>query len=90
LNEGLSNAGFDVFDTTGALFVWAGIPSGWDTDDFARALLEHTGVAVMPGTCFGEGGRGYVRLSLLESEENLRAAAQRFVSSDELRTILGS
>lgn len=90
LNEGLSNAGFDVFDTTGALFVWAGIPSGWDTDDFARTLLEHTGVAVMPGTCFGEGGRGYVRLSLLESEENLRAAAQRFVSSDELRTILGS
>jgi aminotransferase len=88
LSEGLRGAGLDVFDTHGALFVWAGIPAGFDADEFAAALLDATGVAVMPGTCFGEGGRGYVRLSLLDSEANLRRAAERIASSERLHDLL--
>ena len=84
LSAGLRGAGFDVFDTSGALFVWARIPEGRDAEEFARCLLEETGVAVMPGTCFGKCGRGYIRLSLLDSEEHLEEAVNRIAASQEL------
>lgn len=88
LSRGLDAAGFNVFATTGALFVWAGIPAGWDAQDFATKLLEYTGVAVMPGDCFGASGKGYIRVSLLDSEENLRRAVKRISDSEKMRSIL--
>jgi arginine:pyruvate transaminase len=44
---------------------------------FAQALLEAGKVAVMPGSGFGPGGRGYVRLSLTPDEPTLETALAR-------------
>jgi aminotransferase len=38
---------------------------------FARDLLEAEGVAVVPGSAFGEAGRGHVRMTLAASRANL-------------------
>ena len=50
-----------------------GLPSG----EIAEWLLQDGGVAVLPGTAFGQHGEGYLRLSYANSETNLRAALER-------------
>lgn len=53
------------------------------------AFVEHLlrfGVSLVPGTVFGEGGDGYVRLSFAASYEDLEEAAQRIKKAvDSLR-----
>jgi aspartate/methionine/tyrosine aminotransferase len=50
---------------------------GNDDMEFSRALLAATGVAVSPGSAFGPGGRGHVRIALVAPPSGLRDAAQR-------------
>jgi arginine:pyruvate transaminase len=47
-----------------------------DPDDiaFAQRLLDEAGVAVVPGSGFGAGGRGHVRISLTPDADTLDAA----------------
>jgi len=47
------------------------------TMDFAMLLLDKGGVAVSPGSGFGESGEGYVRLALVENENRLRQAVRQ-------------
>jgi LL-diaminopimelate aminotransferase len=64
--------------TPGAgLYVWAAIPTGYTSRDFANWLFDKTGVFVTPGTNFGAAGEGYVRISLTAPEERIGAALQR-------------
>jgi aspartate aminotransferase len=46
---------------------------------FSEYLLEHAGVAVVPGSAFGS--EGYVRLSFATSMENLKAALERIAKA---------
>ena len=65
------------------MFVWAKIPPGWTSRDFAFELIEKAGVAVVPGDAFGKQGEGYVRMAIVQSPEKLTEAAkriQRFLS----------
>jgi aspartate/methionine/tyrosine aminotransferase len=43
----------------------------------ADYLLEQAGVAVLPGTAFGDGGEGYLRLCFANSMENVQRALER-------------
>jgi len=64
--------------TPGAgLYVWAAVPRGFTSRDFANWLFDKTGVFVTPGTNFGDAGEGYVRISLTVPEERIEAALQR-------------
>lgn len=75
--EGLRALGFMVETPRASLYVWAGLPENWSSMDFAAALLENTGVSVTPGTVFGRGGEGYVRISLSASLERIDEAMHR-------------
>jgi aspartate aminotransferase len=46
--------------------------TGFDERDLADRLLTEAGVAVLPGTAFGEAGKGYIRLAYTQSEDELR------------------
>ena len=74
--------GLDCFEATGAFYVFPESP--WpDAGEFAEALLEAEGVAVVPGTAFGEGGEGHLRCSYATGLADLREAMvriERFVS----------
>ena len=91
LAGGLAANGFDVFDAHGSLFVWARVPSAVpgtsagpaDSRAFAARVLEKADVAVMPGICFGNGGEGYVRLSLLDGEDRLAEAVRRIGRAED-------
>ena len=83
LIAGLEKAGWKVAKSPATMFVWAKIPSGWTSRQFAFALIEKAGVAVVPGDAFGQQGEGYVRMAIVQSPEKLTEAAkriQRFLS----------
>ncbi|MFB6107323.1 MAG: pyridoxal phosphate-dependent aminotransferase [Haloplanus sp.] len=64
----LTDLGVDVPTPKGAFYAMPKVPDG-----FAEACIDR-GVVVVPGAAFGEGGRGYVRISYANDEESLRDA----------------
>lgn len=62
----------------GAFYVFPNITAtGHDERKLADALLAEAGVAVLPGTAFGEMGKGFIRLSYATSVENIREGLTR-------------
>ncbi len=73
LCSGLREIGWNVPDSQGTMFVWAKIPEGYGSSaDFCMELMEKTGVIVTPGSAFGKGGEGYVRMALVVDETVIR------------------
>ncbi|MFW5950002.1 MAG: pyridoxal phosphate-dependent aminotransferase [archaeon] len=71
--------GVDCFPASGAFYAFPESP--WDDSEaFAEALLEDEGVAVVPGTAFGEGGAGHLRVSYATGLGDLKEALARFES----------
>ncbi len=81
LVSGLRRLGWTVNPPKAGMFVWAEIPEPWkssmSTMDFAMKLLEEGNVAVSPGSGFGQGGEGFLRMSLVENEQRLRQAVRQ-------------
>jgi LL-diaminopimelate aminotransferase len=67
----LNHIGISAKSPQAGLYVWAKVPSGYSSADFANDLLEQVGVVVTPGTGYGRSGEGYVRLSLTISDASL-------------------
>jgi LL-diaminopimelate aminotransferase len=80
LIQAFGEAGWMIDKPKATMFVWARIPEDFGNDDvgFCAALRKRTGVIVTPGSAFGEGGRGYVRMALVQDEARIREAAARF------------
>jgi LL-diaminopimelate aminotransferase len=74
---GLEKSGWQVAKSPATMFLWAKIPDGWTSRQFAFALINHAGVAVIPGDAFGKQGEGYVRIALVQPAERLSKAAAR-------------
>lgn len=75
--EGLRAAGYNVFASQGGLYVWAQAPAAMTGDELAARWLGEAGVAALPGSCFGNAGVRYVRLSLLQPPQRLHEAVAR-------------
>jgi aminotransferase len=81
----LQAMGLDTVEPRGAFYVFPDIRSSGIQDDlaFAEALLSEERVAVVPGSTFGESGRGFVRMCYAASYEDLEEAMfrlERFVA----------
>ena len=75
---GLAAAGIKTSRPRATLYVWIPVPEKWESSEqFARALLEQTGVAVGSGSYFGPAGEGYVRISATAPTERVRESAGR-------------
>ncbi len=74
---GLEKSGWQVAKSPATMFVWAKIPSGWKSREFAFKLIDKAGVAVVPGDAFGKLGEGYVRIALVQPAERLAVATER-------------
>ncbi|HEX5436020.1 MAG TPA: aminotransferase class I/II-fold pyridoxal phosphate-dependent enzyme [Gemmatimonadaceae bacterium] len=70
-------AGFAVDTPQAAMYLWIPLPEGLPSAQFADRLLNEEGVVVMPGSAFGTGGEGFVRVSFITSPERLAEAARR-------------
>lgn len=58
-------------------YLWIRIPAGTSSWDFFERLLYCANVICTPGTVFGPGGEGYVRLSAFAGREDCVNAAKR-------------
>jgi LL-diaminopimelate aminotransferase len=73
----LRGLGLRVSPPKASLYVWARIPEGSTSVEFATRLLEEAGVVVTPGIGYGPSGEGYVRLSLTLPDERLEEGVRR-------------
>ena len=77
--ESFGRAGWDIPSPEASMFAWAPIPEQFKEQgsmEFAKQLIAEAGVAVSPGTGFGDEGEGYVRLAMVENEQRIRQAAR--------------
>jgi aspartate/methionine/tyrosine aminotransferase len=70
--------GFLCQKPQGAFYAFPNIKgTGMKSDDLANLILEKAGVALLPGSAFGQYGEGYLRLSYANSVENIRRGLER-------------
>jgi LL-diaminopimelate aminotransferase len=75
--DGLKSFGINVDVPAASLYIWAPTPDGMPSMEFARDLLDRTGVLVTPGVGFGEHGEGFFRISLTVPDNRLNEAVER-------------
>ncbi len=77
--NGLNSLGYDVKMPKAAFYLWMKIPPRYNgtSKQFADDLLEKSGIVLVPGEAFGDLGKGYVRISVVASEENLDEVIER-------------
>jgi LL-diaminopimelate aminotransferase len=73
----LSNLGLRVPVPRASLYVWACVPEGFTSAEFAARLLEEIDIVVTPGSSYGKYGEGYIRLSLTTPDERVETGCQR-------------
>lgn len=58
-------SGVDASPASGSLYLFLDVRNSGFTDEaFAAALLERERISVIPGSAFGDAGRGFVRIAL--------------------------
>ncbi|HUV89270.1 MAG TPA: pyridoxal phosphate-dependent aminotransferase [Anaerolineae bacterium] len=76
--DGLNEIGLKCFEPRGAFYAFPSVEvTGMDENEFAEKLLHEERVAVVPGSAFGEAGRGYVRCSYATAYEKIEEALER-------------
>jgi LL-diaminopimelate aminotransferase len=77
LCDGLKSLGIVVDPPKGSVYVWAPVPTGYDSKSFAARLLEQAAVVVTPGTGYGPSGEGFVRFSITIPDDRLEEGVER-------------
>ena len=85
----LNSVGLEARLPKAGLYVWAKVPNGYTSVDFANELLEQVGVVVTPGIGYGQNGEGYVRLSLTISDASLVRGLSRLAEWRTQKADLG-
>ncbi|GBC87354.1 LL-diaminopimelate aminotransferase [bacterium HR12] len=73
----LNRLGWSLEPPRGSCYVWVPVPDGETSAGFADRLLDAAGIFVAPGSGYGEGGEGYVRISLTVPDDRLAEAMDR-------------
>ena len=74
----LTDMGMPCFEPEGAFYIFPNITKYCEDDEeFCDRLLKSKKVAVVPGSAFGESGRGHIRISYSYSMKHLRTALER-------------
>lgn len=75
--ETLNKIGLKANPPKASLYVWARIPEGYTSADYATKLIDEAGVVVTPGTGYGDAGEGYIRFSLTIPDDRLEEGLAR-------------
>ncbi|MDA8214331.1 MAG: LL-diaminopimelate aminotransferase [Nitrospiraceae bacterium] len=77
LYEGLKGLGIHINKPKATFYLWAKVPTGFNSTTFVAHLLEKTGVLGTPGVGFGAPGEGYIRFALTQPVERIKEAVER-------------
>ncbi len=86
--NGAASLGWRIPLSQGTFFLWAPLPWNFENGDdltFVEQLLNETGVLMAPGSGFGPGGEGMVRIALVQPEDVLDEALNRLKKWSILR-----
>jgi aspartate/methionine/tyrosine aminotransferase len=77
--DGLNSIpGFSCQKPQGAFYAFPNIrKTGMNSNDLANLILDKAGVALLPGSSFGDYGDGYLRLSYANSIENIQRGLEK-------------
>lgn len=75
--EALQAIGLECNTPQATIYVWAKVPNGYTSAEFAEKLLEQAHVIVTPGSGYGTDGEGYIRISLTTPDDRLLEAVDR-------------
>jgi aspartate/methionine/tyrosine aminotransferase len=76
--RGLLDLGLKVAIPRATPYLWIHVPEGFSDEDFAlNILIDKAHVAFMPGSYFGENGRGYLRATLFLPQDEIAEALDR-------------
>lgn len=76
----LKKCGLEVFPSEATFYVWAKIPSSFNSIDFSQLLLTRLGMVTTPGVGFGKEGEGYIRFSLTLPQMHIQKAIDRLTN----------
>jgi LL-diaminopimelate aminotransferase len=76
-------AGWPAEPPPASMYLWLPVPEGVDDWEWVRTLIDEDGVVVTPGVAFGEGGRGWFRVSLVRDRDTLARAASAIAARRE-------
>lgn len=79
LVDGLNSIkGIKCLEPGGAIYIFPNITgTGMTSEEFANFALEKAGIAVLPGTNFGEYGEGYIRMCVVSSRADIEKGVKR-------------
>jgi aminotransferase len=78
IHQGLNDIGLPTFEPHGAFYVFPSVHNtGMSDETFAEKLLIEERVAVVPGSSFGDAGKGFVRCSYATSYEKIERALEK-------------
>jgi succinyldiaminopimelate transaminase len=69
-------AGIRVAGSVATFYLWVSVPDGRTSLEWSLELLDRADVVVAPGSFFGPGGEGYVRLAMVPTYEECRRAVE--------------
>ncbi|MEL7668786.1 MAG: LL-diaminopimelate aminotransferase [Actinomycetota bacterium] len=79
--ETLPSIGLSARRSAGTIYVWARIPEGHTSAEYAGLVLDKAGVIMPAGSAYGPDGEGYVRISLATPDDRLAEALQRMADA---------
>jgi aspartate/methionine/tyrosine aminotransferase len=78
LVNGLNRLGLKVEVPKASPYLWVEVPEGFDDEDFVlKKMIGQAHVAFMPGSYFGESGKGYFRTTLFMPKPQIEEALDR-------------
>jgi len=69
--------GLEMMTPRATFYCWGKIPDGYTSKEFCLKFLDESNVWVIPGSTYGEGGEGYVRISNAQPVERIAEAMER-------------
>ena len=75
--DALRKIGIEAAVPKATIYVWAKVPEGYTSAEFASKILEEANVIVAAGTAYGPYGEGYIRISLTTPDDRLETAIER-------------
>jgi succinyldiaminopimelate transaminase len=76
MRDALQHLGIDAPMPSGAFYLWVPAPDG-DAWALTRKLAEVGGALVSPGEFYGDAGKGFVRLAVVQPDDRIQLVADR-------------
>lgn len=77
ITETITEIGWTPHSSPTTPFLWASVPARVGAEAFCRRMLRRTGVLMAPGSDFGEGGEGHVRIAIPDNPKLAGTVCER-------------